>query len=133
MMQIVDPKLQVMETVMLDRLNFAALAVAFSVTAAGIAAAAETAASTKPAVTVEISNFTFSPGTVTVAPGTTVTWVNHDDIPHLVAATDHGFRSKALDTDDSYSFTFTSAGSFDYFCSLHPHMTGTVVVAPGAG
>lgn len=118
---------------MLDRLNFAALAVAFSVTAAGVAARAETAAAANPAVTVEISNFTFSPETVTVAPGTTVTWVNHDDIPHLVVDTGKAFRSKALDTDDTYSFTFTSAGSFDYFCSLHPHMTGTVVVAPGAG
>lgn len=83
-------------------------------------------------VTVMIDNFTFSPAEITVAPGTTVTWVNHDDIPHTVVDTKKGFRSKALDTDDSYSFTFSSAGSFDYFCSLHPHMTGKVVVAAGA-
>lgn len=84
------------------------------------------------AVTVAIENFTFSPAEVTVAPGTTVTWINHDDIPHVVADTAKSFRSKVLDTDDSYSFTFSSTGSFDYFCSLHPHMTGKVVVATGA-
>ncbi len=81
---------------------------------------------------VTIDNFTFNPQRITVKTGTTVTWTNKDDIPHAVAATGKAFRSKVLDTDNSYSFTFTMPGTYDYFCSLHPHMTGTVVVE-GAG
>jgi plastocyanin len=77
---------------------------------------------------ITIDNFTFTPKELTVAVGTTVKWVNHDDIPHTVVNKDKVFRSKALDTDDSYSFTFTSAGTFDYFCGLHPHMVGQVIV-----
>ncbi|WMT78914.1 cupredoxin family copper-binding protein [Bradyrhizobium sp. Ash2021] len=77
---------------------------------------------------ITIDNFTFSPKELTVAVGTTVKWVNHDDIPHLVVENNKTFRSKALDTDDSYSYTFTSAGTFDYFCGLHPHMVGQVIV-----
>ncbi len=77
---------------------------------------------------ITIDNFTFSPKELTVAVGTTVKWVNHDDIPHTVVEKKTTFRSKALDTDDSYSFTFTSAGEFDYFCGLHPHMVGKVIV-----
>jgi plastocyanin len=77
---------------------------------------------------ISIDNFIFTPSELTVAVGTTVKWVNHDDIPHLVVNKDKVFRSKALDTDDSYSFTFTSAGTFDYFCGLHPHMVGKVIV-----
>ena len=75
---------------------------------------------------VTIDNFTFTPPELTVAVGTTVKWVNHDDIPHLVV--NKAFRSKALDTDDSFSYTFASAGTFDYFCGLHPHMVGKVIV-----
>ncbi len=81
---------------------------------------------------VKIDNFTFVPQRVTIKPGATVTWVNDDDIPHAIAATGKAFRSKVLDTDDKYSFTFTTAGTFEYFCSLHPHMTGTIVVEPAA-
>jgi plastocyanin len=77
---------------------------------------------------ITIDNFTFTPKELTVAVGTTVKWVNHDDIPHTVASKDKAFRSQALDTDDSYSFTFASAGTFDYFCGLHPHMVGKVIV-----
>lgn len=77
---------------------------------------------------VAIDNFTFKPQRLTVKAGTTVTWTNRDDIPHAIAATDKSFKSKVLDTDNSYSFTFTTPGSYTYFCSLHPHMTGTVVV-----
>jgi plastocyanin len=77
---------------------------------------------------ITIDNFTFTPKEMTVAVGTTVKWVNHDDIPHTVVEKKTTFRSKALDTDDSYSFTFTSAGTFDYFCGLHPHMVGQVIV-----
>jgi plastocyanin len=78
--------------------------------------------------TVKIDNFTFEPGELTVKAGTTVTWINQDDIPHTVVATGHAFRSKALDTDDKFSFTFPTPGSYEYFCSLHPHMKATIVV-----
>jgi plastocyanin len=76
---------------------------------------------------VSIDNFTFEPAQLTVKVGTTVTWRNRDDIPHTVVSAGK-FRSKALDTDHSYSFTFTAAGDYTYFCSLHPHMTGTIKV-----
>jgi len=76
---------------------------------------------------VMIDNFTFEPAQLTVRVGTTVTWKNRDDIPHTIVSAGK-FRSKTLDTDDSYSFTFTAAGDYKYFCSLHPHMTGTVKV-----
>ena len=77
---------------------------------------------------VTIDNFTFTAPELTVAVGTTVKWVNHDDIPHSVVDKNKAFRSKALDTEDSYSFTFASAGTFDYFCGLHPHMVGKIIV-----
>lgn len=77
---------------------------------------------------VRIENFTFSPEVVTVAPGTTVTWINGDDIPHTVVSPSGQFRSKTLDTEDLYTFTFIAQGEYPYFCSLHPHMTGKVIV-----
>ena len=77
---------------------------------------------------VTIDNFTFGPKELTIAVGTTVKFVNHDDIPHTVVDKKLSFRSKALDTDDAYSYTFATAGSFDYFCSLHPHMVGKITV-----
>ena len=76
---------------------------------------------------VMIDNFTFEPQQLNVKVGTTVTWKNRDDIPHTVVSAGK-FRSKTLDTDDSFSFTFTSAGDYRYFCSLHPHMTGMIKV-----
>ena len=79
---------------------------------------------------VQIDDFAFSPPSLTVKAGTTVTWRNKDDIPHTVASSTRLFKSKALDTDDSYTFTFNEPGSYQYFCSLHPHMTGTIVVEP---
>jgi plastocyanin len=82
---------------------------------------------------VGIDNFTFNPQQLTVKAGTTVTWTNKDDIPHAVAAVGKQFRSKALDTGDAFSFTFTTPGSYAYFCSLHPHMTGTIVVEAATG
>jgi amicyanin len=82
---------------------------------------------------VKIDNFTFTPQSVTVKAGTTVTWINEDDIPHAVAAAGKSFKSKVLDTNDKFSFTFTTAGSYEYFCSLHPHMTGTIVVEATTG
>jgi len=81
---------------------------------------------------VTIDNFTFSPQTLTIKAGTKVAWMNRDDIPHTVTSTTKAFKSPALDTDDSYSFTFTTPGSYDYFCSLHPYMTGKIVVEPAA-
>jgi plastocyanin len=75
-----------------------------------------------------IDNFTFTPKELTVPVGTTVKWINHDDIPHNVVEKNKSFRSKALDTDDSFTYTFAAAGTFDYFCGLHPHMVGQVIV-----
>jgi amicyanin len=97
--------------------------------------AAPVAADPAPANTMEvkIDNFTFAPQRVTVKAGTTVTWTNEDDIPHTVVANQKAFKSKVLDTDDKYTFTFTTAGTYDYFCSLHPHMTATIVVEPATG
>lgn len=92
---------------------------------------APSAAAPPASAEVTIDNFTFSPERLVVAPGTTVTWTNADDIPHTVVATGKAFRSKALDTDDSFSFTFATPGTFDYFCSLHPHMHATIVVEAG--
>ena len=80
------------------------------------------------AAEVKVDNFSFSPATLNVAVGTTVTWTNRDDIPHNVVSTDKVFKSKVMDTDEKFSYTFTKAGSYAYFCSIHPHMTGTVVV-----
>jgi plastocyanin len=77
---------------------------------------------------VKIDNFSFGPGTLTVAVGTTVTWTNRDDIPHTVVSTEGVFKSKVLDTDERFSFTFSKAGSYPYFCSIHPKMTGKVIV-----
>src|SRR5262249_18306809 len=79
--------------------------------------------------TVKIANFTFGPQELTVKAGTKVTWTNEDDIPHIVVSPNN-FRSKVLDTDVTYAFPFTTPGTYKYFCSLHPHMTGTPVVEP---
>jgi amicyanin len=82
---------------------------------------------------VKIDNFTFDPPQLTIPVGTTVTWINEDDAPHTVASSSKLFKSKALDTRDKYSFTFTAPGTYAYFCSLHPHMTGAVVVEAASG
>ena len=94
----------------------------------GAFAAAPSAAAAKTSPTVRIDNFTFSPAALTVAVGTTVTWVNGDDIPHTVTAIDKSFKSKVLDSGDRFSFTFTRAGEIGYFCSLHPRMMGKMFV-----
>jgi plastocyanin len=79
---------------------------------------------------VKIDNFSFAPQALTVAVGTTVTWTNRDDIPHTVVSTDDPkvFKSKVLDTDEKFSFTFSKPGNYAYFCSVHPKMTGKVTV-----
>ena len=81
----------------------------------------------KPVVVID--NFSFSPTVITVPIGATVTWTNHDDVPHVIASAENQFtKSPALDTDESFSHTFTAAGTYTYFCSIHPHMTGKVIV-----
>src|SRR6516225_9303950 len=86
-----------------------------------------------PAGAVSIDNFTFTPQTLTVK-GTTVTWTNRDDIPHTVVSASNAFKkSGALDTDDSYSFTFTRPGTYQYFCYIHPRMVGSIVVEATTG
>ena len=93
----------------------------------GFASSAQDKASTTE---VKIDNFSFGPAAITVGVGSTVTWINRDDIPHTVVSTDDpkAFKSKVLDTDEKFSFTFTRAGTFPYFCSIHPKMTGKVIV-----
>jgi plastocyanin len=81
-----------------------------------------------PAAAVKIDNFTFSPNLLTIEKGTTVRWTNHDDVPHTVVADDKSFKSKALDTDEAFAYTFTKPGTYSYFCSLHPKMVAKVVV-----
>lgn len=88
-------------------------------------------ASSQPSATnvaVKIDNFVFGPQAITVPVGTTVTWTNSDDIPHTAVSTDGVFKSKVMDTDEKFSYTFTKAGTYTYYCSVHPKMTGQVVV-----
>jgi amicyanin len=103
-----------------------ALLIAISLGAA--ARAQEKAAAAAQSPSVHIDNFSFTPAEITVAPGTTLTWVNGDDIPHTVVATNKAFRSKVMDTEQQFSFTFKEPGTYEYFCSLHPHMKGKVIV-----
>ncbi len=103
----------------------AILTLALLATPAAVARAAE--------AEVKIDNFTFNPPRLTVKAGTTVTWDNGDDIPHTVTATKMQFKSKVLDTEQKFSFTFTTPGVYEYFCALHPHMTGTIVVEAATG
>jgi plastocyanin len=77
---------------------------------------------------IKIDNFSFGPQTVTVPVGTTVTWINRDDIPHTSVSTEGVFKSKVMDTDEKFTYTFTKAGTYPYYCTIHPKMTGTVVV-----
>jgi len=86
-----------------------------------------------PSGTISIDNFTFAPATLTVKAGGSVRWVNKDDIPHAIASATGAFsKSKALDTDDTFSFTFTTPGTYKYFCYLHPRMVGSIVVEAGS-
>jgi plastocyanin len=77
---------------------------------------------------VKIDNFSFGPQTITVPVGATVTWTNRDDIPHTSVSTEGAFKSKVMDTDEKFSYTFTKPGTYPYYCSIHPKMTGQVVV-----
>lgn len=95
-----------------------------------VAPAAAEAGPVATEATVTIDNFTFTPAQLTVAKGTRVVWINRDDIPHLIVSADdpRAMRSPPLDTDDQFAFTFAAPGTYRYFCSLHPHMQGVVVV-----
>ena len=82
---------------------------------------------------VTITEYMYEPATLTVTVGSTVTWVNHDEVPHTIveSSTEKSFHSAALDTDETYSYTFTKAGTYHYYCNLHPKMVGTIIVAAG--
>lgn len=81
-------------------------------------------------VMITIQNFTFNPPSITIKPGTTITWINSDDIPHSVVENNRAFKSPPLDTDQKFSKVFTAVGTTDYFCGFHNHMTGKVIVQP---
>jgi plastocyanin len=91
-----------------------------------------TAAVAANSAAIQIDNFHYTPPSLVVAPGTTVTWTNADDSPHTVREKDGKFKSAALDTDDKFSQTFAEPGEYEYFCSIHPYMTGKVVVKPAS-
>src|SRR5262244_3577013 len=116
------------------RISVSVLAVAVAVLSIFGATRVTNAGSPRPAqaqsssTEVKIDNFVFGPQTLTISAGTTVTWVNNDDIPHTVVSNDGVFKSKVLDTNDKFSFTFAKAGTYPYFCSIHPKMTAKVVV-----
>jgi plastocyanin len=105
------------------------LRIASFLAAAALLAGSPAAFAAPPAAaTVHIKNFAFVPATVTVAPGTTVTFVNDDQEPHTVTATNHSFDSEGLDTNQTRKHTFATAGAYAYFCEMHPYMHGTVTV-----
>jgi len=106
----------------------AALIIAMVLLLAGTPSVAANDQSSAANVEVKIDNFSFGPQTVTVPVGATVTWINRDDIPHTVVSTDGLFNSKVRDTDEKFSYTFAKAGTYPYYCSVHPKMTGKVVV-----
>jgi plastocyanin len=112
---------------------YKSLLVAAALTVGAAAASADDGATIAPApAAIVIQNFEFSPSVLTVAPGTTVTWMNEDDSPHTIADNGKMFRSAALDTSDRFSYTFTAPGEFTYHCTMHPMMVGKIVVKPVA-
>src|ERR1700686_4466801 len=108
-------------------LGFAALAIVVLMVA-GRSRTFGAAVEDKPAAQVKIDNFVFSPNPLTVPAGSTIRWTNQDDIPHNVVSEDKSFKSKVLDTDETFTYTFTKPGTYPSFCSIHPKMTGKVVV-----
>ena len=102
--------------------------IAMALLAAASSSVAANAQPSTAAAGVKIDNFVFGPQTLTVPVGTTVTWTNSDDIPHTSVSTEGVFKSKVLDTDEKFSYTFTKAGTYPYYCTIHPKMTGQVVV-----
>jgi amicyanin len=122
---------------MIMRKNLFGHLVLIALTAAALFMGAVEAAepTTAPAmVQANITGYKFDPGVITVAVGTTITWTNQDDVPHTVTSTDKHFKSSgALDKGDSYSYTFTTAGTYPYYCTVHPFMTGKVIVQNNSG
>ena len=114
------------------KLFFAGSIVALSLALAAVVILHPTRAKSEDTQTasmeVRVDNFTFGPDTLTVPANSTVTWINKDEVPHVIASNDGLFKSKALDTDDKYSYTFTKAGTYAYYCSIHPKMVGKIVV-----
>ncbi|HLH09200.1 MAG TPA: cupredoxin family copper-binding protein [Terriglobales bacterium] len=115
---------------MRKKLLFGGVAIATVICALSLlhGAKRENAPSSAAMLLVNIDNFSFSPETVSVPVNSTVTWVNKDDVPHVIASTQGVFKSRALDTDDKYSYKFTKPGTYSYFCSIHPSMVGKIVV-----
>jgi plastocyanin len=114
--------------VCIARLAVPAVAAAILLFAAARGSVASAQQASAASVEVKIDNFSFGPAAITVAAGTTVTWTNRDDIPHTVVSDDKVFKSKVLDTDEKFSYTFIKPGTYPYFCSVHPKMTGKVIV-----
>jgi plastocyanin len=113
------------------RLGIAVIVIIVTAAAGGswkAVASAPTRGNKTAETVVKIDNFTFSPATITVTPGSTVRWTNHDDIPHNVESEDKSFKSKAMGTDENFSYTFTKPGTYSYLCSIHPRMTGKIIV-----
>jgi amicyanin len=110
------------------RLGIAGLAIILLMVAGRAKSSGFAATEEKQAVEIKIDNFVFTPNTLTVAAGSTVRWTNRDDIPHNVVTDDKTIKSKVMDTDESFSYTFTKPGTYNYFCSIHPKMTGKIVV-----
>jgi plastocyanin len=113
------------------RLGIAAVVIIITAAAGGrwkAVASAPTQENKTAETVVKIDNFTFSPATIIVTPGSTVRWTNHDDIPHNVVSEDKSFKSKAMGTDENFSYTFTKLGTYSYLCSIHPRMTGKIIV-----
>ena len=109
------------------------IAIALVTVVLAMAAVVPVASAQSVDLQVQIDQFIFAPQRITVKTGTTVTWINDDDVPHTVVSNNKLFKSKTLDTKDRFSFTFMTPGTYDYFYSLHPHMTGTVVVEAATG
>ena len=117
---------------MKKRMSFVAFAIVLSLSAASVFIVhpmlAKGEEANAPAMEVQVDNFTFSPETLTVPLNSAVTWVNKDDIPHVIASNEGLFKSKALDSDQKFSYSFTKAGTYPYYCTLHPKMMGKIVV-----
>lgn len=117
-----------MLTLQMTCLGNLSLAAGPEVVSTSNAAASNARTNDATTVDVRIDNFSFTPQEIKVKAGTQITWTNRDDIPHTVVSNDNAFKSKALDTDDKFTFTPTKAGIYSYFCSIHPKMTGKVIV-----
>jgi plastocyanin len=125
-----------MKKILLAELSLMTLAFVFAVSLTGLGFVEkgrvdQTAGSAKnqsDSNEVNIDNFSFTPPTLTIPVGTKVTWINHDDVPHIIMNTDKRFVSPVLDTDERFSYTFTSPGTYTYYCSIHPKMTARIIV-----